>query len=442
MDVTGPAGAQGLPGTNGTNGAVGAVGATGQNGLNALIKTTSEVAGANCANGGNKIETGVDANGNGVLDAGEVNASQTQYVCNGNSGNGSLSNGTNQGEMLYWNGTSWVNVPPGQTGQYLTFCYNAPQWGPCLAQITTTPVSNITGFNATSGGQISSDGGSTITAMGICWDVNPSPDLNDNFTTDGIGIGTFTSNLINLIPNTIYYVRAYATNAGGTIYGNEITFTSGADLPTVVTGASSNISYNSAIVSGEVTSDGGASVTQRGICYSTNPNPTISNSNVDSGSGVGSFSSSLTGLTSNTIYYARAFATNSSGTSYGNEISISTLSPPQPLQCSGYNCQSGGLLTTSPSINAQGFIEVSTGQNISINMTHCFSGFSPSQYCQCASFTNPLNTTVVSSTCSPNDLSGYIAENISFSNPGTYVVNIQSGRCSNMKYCSLTIVVN
>jgi hypothetical protein len=99
--LTGPAGAngidgvQGIPGTNGLNGAVGATGPQGpigltgpqgidgQNGLNALIKTTSEAAGANCANGGTKIETGLDANGNGVLDVGEVNAGETQFVCSG-----------------------------------------------------------------------------------------------------------------------------------------------------------------------------------------------------------------------------------------------------------------------------------------------------------------------------------------------------------------------
>ena len=107
--LTGPAGAQGiqgLPGTNGINGAVGATGpvgptgltgpagaqgiqglpgTTGQNGLNALIKTTSEAAGANCANGGTKIETGLDANGNGLLDGGEVIISLTRFVCNGSS---------------------------------------------------------------------------------------------------------------------------------------------------------------------------------------------------------------------------------------------------------------------------------------------------------------------------------------------------------------------
>jgi hypothetical protein len=88
--MTGPAGPAGAQGIQGIPGANGAVGATGQNGLNALIKTTSEAAGANCTNGGTKIETGLDANGNGVLDAGEVNASQTKYVCDGINATSSL----------------------------------------------------------------------------------------------------------------------------------------------------------------------------------------------------------------------------------------------------------------------------------------------------------------------------------------------------------------
>ncbi len=109
IGLTGPAGAQGIPGTNGVDGAAGPQGpigltgpagaqgltgingvdgATGQNGLNALIKTTSEAAGANCTNGGTKIETGLDANGNGVLDAGEITVAATTFVCNGSSGVG------------------------------------------------------------------------------------------------------------------------------------------------------------------------------------------------------------------------------------------------------------------------------------------------------------------------------------------------------------------
>jgi hypothetical protein len=88
VGATGATGLTGPQGPAGANGAQGPQGVAGTNGLNALIKTTSEPAGANCSNGGTKIETGLDANGNGVLDASEVNGSQTQYVCDGYSNSG------------------------------------------------------------------------------------------------------------------------------------------------------------------------------------------------------------------------------------------------------------------------------------------------------------------------------------------------------------------
>jgi hypothetical protein len=84
--LTGPQGVAGTNGTNGTNGINGINGingTNGTNGLNALVKTTLEPAGANCATGGTKVETGLDANNNGVLDLAEINAAQTTYVCNG-----------------------------------------------------------------------------------------------------------------------------------------------------------------------------------------------------------------------------------------------------------------------------------------------------------------------------------------------------------------------
>jgi len=77
---------------------------------------------------------------------------------------------------------------------------------------------------AVSGGNITDNGGATITARGICWATTPSPTINDNFTSNGTGTGSFTSHLTGLTPNTRYYVRAYATNVVGTAYGNEVTF--------------------------------------------------------------------------------------------------------------------------------------------------------------------------------------------------------------------------
>ena len=86
------------------------------------------------------------------------------------------------------------------------------------------------------------------------------------------------------------------------------------------------MSSNSATCGGNVTSDGGATVTQRGICYSTSPNPTTSSQTISGGSGTGSYTCSLSGLSSNTTYYVRAYAINSAGTAYGNQQSFTTTS--------------------------------------------------------------------------------------------------------------------
>lgn len=105
-----------------------------------------------------------------------------------------------------------------------------------------------------------------------------------------------------------------------------ITAGSGATVPTVTTTAISGITSSGAASGGNVTADGGASVTERGICYSTTSNPTVANSKVVSGSGTGSFSASMSGLTASTTYYVRAYATNSAGTAYGSQVSFTTLS--------------------------------------------------------------------------------------------------------------------
>jgi uncharacterized protein (TIGR02145 family) len=93
-----------------------------------------------------------------------------------------------------------------------------------LPSLTTNGISNITQTTAVSGGKITSDGGASITARGICWSTNQNATTADNKTTDSSGIGNFTSSLTGLITNTTYYVRAFATNSSGTGYGNEISF--------------------------------------------------------------------------------------------------------------------------------------------------------------------------------------------------------------------------
>jgi len=95
-------------------------------------------------------------------------------------------------------------------------------------------------------------------------------------------------------------------------------------LPTLTTTLITSITQTSASSGGNITNDGGASVTARGICYSTSANPTLANSITINGNGNGSFISPMTGLNANTTYYVRAYATTSAGTAYGNEVSFST----------------------------------------------------------------------------------------------------------------------
>ena len=101
-------------------------------------------------------------------------------------------------------------------------CFVRPVFG---ASVVTSSVSNVTTSSATCGGNVISDGGLEITVRGVCWSTSEHPTVSDNNTIDGSGLGSFTSNITGLTANTTYYVRAYATNANGTVYGEQKTFT-------------------------------------------------------------------------------------------------------------------------------------------------------------------------------------------------------------------------
>jgi hypothetical protein len=83
----------------------------------------------------------------------------------------------------------------------------------------------LSSSSAYSGGTITSDGGSAITQLGVCWSTSPNPTLANNFSVDGTGIESFGSNILPLQSATAYYVRSYAVNSEGTAYGNQLTFT-------------------------------------------------------------------------------------------------------------------------------------------------------------------------------------------------------------------------
>ena len=236
--------------------------------------------------------------------------------------------------------SSLISLAPGITYYVRAYATNSvgTAYGPTISvrtlsatiptSVTTNTISSITQTTATGGGNISNDGGAVVTSRGVCWsNTTSSPTITNLKTVDGTGIGSFTSSLTGLLTNTTYYVRAYATNSAGTAYGPAISVrTLSATIPTgVTTKTISSITQTTATSGGSVSNDGGATITAKGVCWSnTTSIPTINNSITTNGAGAGTFSSSLTGLTSNTTYYVRAYATNSAGTAYGSATSFTT----------------------------------------------------------------------------------------------------------------------
>lgn len=201
--------------------------------------------------------------------------------------------------------------------------------------LSTKPIVYDLTNNAETGGVITSDGGSQVTVKGVCWSNSSNPTIDDDTTINGTGVESFDSYISNLNLNSTYYVRAYATNSNGTGYGDELSFNTLSGVPSlttllvdnITTGPTSNILGASAETGGVINSNGGITISVKGVCYSKSPNPTILNNRTEDGAGDVPFSSLITGLESNTTYYVRAYATNSifsSNIGYGNELSFTT----------------------------------------------------------------------------------------------------------------------
>jgi pectinesterase len=198
-----------------------------------------------------------------------------------------------------------------------------------LPTVTTTTATYISATFLTTGGNVTADGGGTITTKGVCWNTSGSPTTSDSYLSGGAGVGSFTSSVTGLTVGTTYYFRAYATNILGTSYGSQISVATLSAIvpPTVTTTSVSNIMAVTAKSGGNVTAWGGAPVTVKGVCWNTDTTtsyPTIANSNTVDGADIGSFASALSGLTANTNYFARAYGTNSAGTGYGSLVVFTT----------------------------------------------------------------------------------------------------------------------
>ncbi|NBW43880.1 MAG: hypothetical protein EBR29_08735, partial [Sphingobacteriia bacterium] len=197
-----------------------------------------------------------------------------------------------------------------------------------LASIQTNPIYGISNASAYSGGTIGSDGGSNVLQRGVVFDTVAGPTLTSNQTNDGTGAGSYTSLMTGLAPSTTYYVRAYANNALGTAYGNELSFNttaqaSGPVTPPLVGTLAVVKTDSNHIMGGLITGDGNSTITAQGICWNRAGNPTVSDSLLYfTPTGTGTYNL-LVDLPQgcNETFYVRAFAQNSAGMSYGQEVS-------------------------------------------------------------------------------------------------------------------------
>ena len=166
--------------------------------------------------------------------------------------------------------------------------------------------------------------GSDIVKKGICWSEVENPTIADFFTSL-TGDGDFFSLITGLKPNTTYYARAYVTNSLGTVYGNQVTFTTQKrETVSIVTSAVSDITDKSAVCGG-VIAETEVMIIDQGICWSPLPTPTVDFMWARDLSGNLSYSCDMSDLKANTTYYVRAWVSIESGLFYGNTVSFTTL---------------------------------------------------------------------------------------------------------------------
>ena len=217
-----------------------------------------------------------------------------------------------------------------------------------LASITSgLSVDSITSNSAIYGGTITADNGDPVTKRGICWSVKQNPTIADSVKVNGQGIGVFTCKMRNLIPSTMYYVRAFATNASGTVYGGNMVFTTFAG-PSITSSDASSITYSSAKVSCKLVLPYTTTILAKGVCWSTSENPTTTlSTKTNNGVSADSFICVIANLSPVTKYYYRAYIITPEGTFYSTQNSFITAV--KPLQIT----DADGNVYTSVTIGTQ-----------------------------------------------------------------------------------------
>lgn len=196
---------------------------------------------------------------------------------------------------------------------------------PQIPKVKTVSVSDLTISAVIANGQIESDGGAQITEKGFCIGLNEEPTITETKLINLDETNNFSFQINELEPATKYYIRAYAINNVGIAYGNEISFTTlTPNEPNLITVNASSVKLTKAKIYCEIADNGELAITERGICYGTQNNPTIENSTLTSSETTSNYTCSISGLSASTTYYARAYVVTDFSIYYGNNIEFST----------------------------------------------------------------------------------------------------------------------
>ena len=184
--------------------------------------------------------------------------------------------------------------------------------------------SSIKAGSATVSVSINSTGGSAITEQGFCYSTSEMPSISDKKIVVSPSDASYSTTLMSLSCSQQYYVRAYAINSVGTYYSSQTTFTTLSGLPSFTAIIANNVTTTSIELTCSITADGGADITKRGFCYSLSPNPTIDSKTLRINGTTGAMTGTLSNLVPASLYYIKAFVQTTYGTSYSDEISVST----------------------------------------------------------------------------------------------------------------------
>jgi len=244
---------------------------------------------------------------------------------------------TSMTDYSRWGDYSAVNVDPSDNTTFWTtqeYVGTFSGWAPWATKISSFKALSLPDAVTLAATLITPTGGTlngTLNPHGLAtscyfqWGTTTGYGNTTATISGGSGTTTFNVSAIlsGLAAGTAYHYRLVAVNSDGTNNGNDMTIIPGS--PSLTTSAVAAIALSTATSGGIITADGGSAVIARGICWGTSVNPSITGSHTTDGSGTGTFGSALSGLTSNTLYHVRAYATNVNGTFYGNDVTFHTL---------------------------------------------------------------------------------------------------------------------